>query len=92
MKWCFASVQEDMRLDEGFPCAVCGEVSNNILYYPIQMRQQDADWIETIWNCNPYLDFYICEMCLQGHDDSMHNRSADTWLTMKIEEYRKKKR
>lgn len=88
MRWIYFTVDAEMGIEEGLPCSVCGRVETDILYFPEGMDDRQADWIKTIWGCDPYSDFCICENCMQGHCGAVPGLNADNWLEARIRDFK----
>ncbi len=88
MKWGYYDV-----IDYGLPCSVCGHiVKEDIFYYPTNFNEEQGDWIATIWRCDPYSDFVVCENCMEGHGGLGYpSLNANNWLERKIVEFKNKK-
>lgn len=76
-----------MGIEGGLCCSVCGHVVTDILYFPVRIDDRQAYWIETIWSCDPFTDFNVCEFCMRGHCGAVPRLNADNWLEDRIKEF-----
>jgi hypothetical protein len=88
VKRTYISIAGDMGIEEGLPCSVCGHVETDILYFPVEVDDRQAYWIKSIWVCDPYVDFHICEACMEGHCGAVPGFNADNWLEDRIKEFK----
>jgi len=90
MRWRYFAVAAELGIKEGVPCSVCGCLETDILYSPMGISDRQANWIETIWGCDPFADFVVCEGCMEGHCglSGFPELNADSWLKKRIKEFK----
>ena len=84
MNWTYFSVKCDAGIEEGLPCSVCGDLDDDILYCPKNFTEEQDSWINKIWHKDPYTEFMVCEMCMEGHCGAVAGLNADNWLENQI--------
>ncbi len=88
MRWETLTVEAEMGIQEGLPCSVCGRFETDLVYFPVNINERQAKWIETIWGCHPCENFLVCEGCMEGHCGSVLGLNADNWLEAKIKGFK----
>lgn len=90
MKWAYCSAQEVGGYEDGeFTfCTVCKGAIKDIIYYPIEMSNDDISWIKKIWKCDALGDFFVCETCMAGHCGAVEGLNANNWLEKEIKAYK----
>ena len=85
MTWTHFSVRQDAGLEE-LECSVCGCSTDDTLYSPSDMSEEQERLIAKIWKVDPHSDFVVCEDCMEGHCGAVRGLDADNWLE---EQYRR---
>jgi hypothetical protein len=58
------------------------------MYIPTGLTQQQEEWIERIWDVDPYAEFVVCEACVCGHCGAVPGLTADLWLDNQVEHFK----
>lgn len=83
MKWKSFSITAGMQIS----CSVCGKVQDNLIFTLCGMNEEQANWIEKIWDVDPYADFLVCKNCIQGYCGDVPG-VADKWLKDRVGEFK----
>jgi hypothetical protein len=93
MKWKYLWAFPDSN--GWLPCTVCRRdfpdpsiVNGDFMYIPTGLTQQQEEWIERIWDVDPYAEFVVCEACVCGHCGAVPGLTADLWLDNQVEHFK----
>lgn len=84
MNWVFVKIKEFEGWKEPFLCSVCGKTIDKTWYYPEDLTEEEAKWIEKIWECEPFTEFVVCENCLAGYIEAIKGADSGKWLKDRI--------
>ena len=70
-------------------CTVCKDPINDVIYFPRNMDADDIHWIEKLFKCDSFTEFFVCEDCMAGHCGAVKGLTAKKWLQGHIDLYKK---
>ncbi|MFV9677554.1 MAG: hypothetical protein ACNYVW_07895, partial [Methanosarcinales archaeon] len=88
MNWVFIKINAFEGWKEPLLCSVCGKTIDKTWYYPEDLTDEEAKWIEEIWDCEPVTEFVVCEDCVTGYEKAIKGADPGKWLNDKIIDFK----